>query len=179
MMPTEKPILESQIVEDIPPAVAVAAEAPKKDKGWGWMLAAFGLGVVVGTVTGYLVTKTPKLKNSKNQNTTVVQTSSTPSPSPAATDIKRADLKVQVLNGSGVAGAAVKAKTLLEGLGYVDVAVGNADGDFQLTEIAFKKTASKYTDMLAKDLETKYKLGPNIDLDESSDYDVVITLGAE
>jgi len=177
-MPMEKPILEPQVVEapveEVPPAVAVTPEEPKKENGWVWMLVAFVLGAVVGTVTGYLVAKT-------RNTTTVVQASPspTPSPSPAATEIKRADLQIQVLNGSGVAGAAAKAKTFLEGLGYVDIAAGNADGDFQLTEIAFKKAAGKYTDTLAKDLEAKYTLGPNVELEETSNYDVVITLGAE
>ncbi len=188
-----KPILEPEVVEmpaeaavesikeDVPPVVTVAPEELKKEGGWVWMLVAFVLGAVVGIVTGYLVAKTQKLQNSKTQNTTTVQTEGpTPSPSPAATDIKRADLKVQVLNGSGVAGAAAKAKTLLEGLGYVEVATGNADGDFAQTEIEVKVGKSVAGELIKKDLEDEYSLSDTIgELDESSDYDVVITLGAE
>ncbi|KKU02627.1 MAG: hypothetical protein UX99_C0007G0041 [Candidatus Amesbacteria bacterium GW2011_GWB1_47_26] len=176
-----QPILQPQVVEDVLPAVAVAAEEPKKENGgWVWMLVAFVLGAMVGTVTGYLVAKTQKFQNSKTQNTTVVQTEGpAPSPSPAA-DVKKADLKVQVLNGSGVAGAAAKAKTFLEGLGYVDVVAGNADGDFAQTEMEIKESKSSAAEMIKKDLKGEYTLADTVGgLDASSDYDVVITLGAE
>ncbi|KKU58398.1 MAG: hypothetical protein UX80_C0003G0053 [Candidatus Amesbacteria bacterium GW2011_GWA2_47_11b] len=183
-----KPILEPQVVEapptvepvkeDVPPAVQVVSEEPKKENGWLWILVAFVLGALVGTVSGYLVAKTQKLQNAKTQ-TTVAQTSPTPSPSPA-TDVKRADLKVQVLNGSGVAGAAAKAKTMLEGLGYVDVAAGNADGDFAETEIAVKDGQTAVYELVKKDVEDEYTLATEAaSLDADSDYDAVITLGAE
>ena len=179
----EKPILEPHVVEEpaeeVPPAGAAAPEEPKKENGWGWMLAAFVLGAVVGTVTGYMVARIQKSKV-KSQNLTVVQTSPTPSSSPAVTEVKRADLKVQVLNGSGVAGAAAKAKTFLEGLGYVDVTAGNADGDFALTEVEIKENKASASGMLKDDLKDEYTLADTVGvLDESSDYDVVITLGAE
>lgn len=174
----EKPILEPQ-VEETPVVMEPVREEPKKEKGWVWMLVAFGLGAVVGTVTGYVVAQVQKSKV-KSQNLTLVQVTPTPQPSPAAADIKRADLKLQVLNGSGVAGAAAKAKTFLEGLGYVDVVTGNADGDFAQTEVDIKSAKKSAERMLKKDLGEKYALADTIgELDETSDYDVVITLGVE
>ena len=176
-----KPILEPQ-VEDVPVVIeSVKENVPqKKDNGWVWMLVAFALGAVVGMVSGYLVAKTQKSQTAKTQNTTVVQTSPVPSASPAAAEVKRADLKVQVLNGSGVAGAAAKAKTFLEGLGYLDVATGNADGDFAETEVDVKESVSAASEMVKKELKDKYTLSDTVGvLDKTSDYDVVITLGSE
>ncbi len=168
------------VKENVPPAVAMAVEEPKKDSGgWAWMLVAFVLGAAVGTATGYLVAKTQKSQTAETQNATAVQASPTPSPS-AEAEIKRADLKVQVLNGSGVTGAAAKAKTLLEGLGYVDVATGNADGDFAETEVELREDKASASGMLTDDLKDEYTLAETVGvLDESSDYDVVITLGVE
>lgn len=169
-----KPVLESQ-VEEVPVVVE-----PVKEKGWVWMLVAFVLGAVVGTVTGYLVAKTQKSQTAKTQNITVIQASPTPSASPVAAEVKRADLKVQVLNGSGVIGAAGKAKTFLEGLGYLDVKTGNADGDFAKTEIEIKESKNAASEMIKKDLKDKYTLSDTIGvLDKTSDYDVLITLGSE
>ncbi len=183
----EKPILEPEVEveepvvkEDIPPAVSVpAVEVPKKDNGWVWMLVAFVMGAVAGTVTGYMVARVQK-SEIKSQNLTGVQISPTPTATPAAVEIKRADLKVQVLNGSGVAGAAGKAKTFLEGLGYADVKTGNADGDFAKTEIEIKESKSAASEMIKKDLKDKYTLADTVGvLDKTFDYDVVITLGSE
>ena len=175
-----KPILEPQ-VEDVPVVIeSVKENVPqKKDNGWVWMLVAFALGAVVGTVSGYMVAQVQESKV-KTQNLTTVQTSPVPSASPAAAEVKRADLKVQVLNGSGVAGAAAKAKTFLEGLGYLDVATGNADGDFAETEVELREDKASASGMLTDDLKDEYTLAETVGvLDESSDYDVVITLGVE
>lgn len=176
-----KPILEPE-AEEVPVVVEPVREnvPSKKDNGWVWMLVAFVLGAVVGTVSGYLVAKTQKLQNSKTQNTIVAQVSPAPSASPVVIEIKRADLKVQVLNGSGVVGAAGKAKAFLEGLGYLDVATGNADGDFAETEIEIADSKSAASEMIKKDLKDKYTLADTIGvLDKTSDYDVVVTLGSE
>ncbi|KKR84041.1 MAG: hypothetical protein UU32_C0051G0002 [Candidatus Woesebacteria bacterium GW2011_GWB1_41_10] len=142
------------------------------------LLIAFILGLAVGAVTMYLV-KAQSSKVSSQQETAVVDQTPEPTTAPV-TEVKREDLKVQVLNGSGVSGAAAQAKTLLEGLGYLDVETGNADGDFAETEIEIKADKAAVEVLVKKDLEDEYSLSDTVgELDESSDYDVVITLGAE
>ncbi len=142
------------------------------------LIIAFILGLAVGAVTMYII-KAQRSALSPQTETTVVNQSPEPTTAPV-TEVKREDLKVQVLNGSGVSGAAAKAKTFLEGLGYVDVAAGNADGDFAQTEIELREAKSSASEMIKKDLETNYTLADTIGtLDSSSDYDVVITVGAE
>ena len=64
-------------------------------------------------------------KQMQQEETPVAQPTATPTP-PAPT-LKRADLKVQVLNGAGVAGTASSAQEFLEGLGYEDIDTDNAD----------------------------------------------------
>ena len=48
-----------------------------------------------------------------------------PTSTPAAS-VKKADIKVQVQNGTGIAGEAAYLQTQLEGLGYTNIKVGNA-----------------------------------------------------
>ena len=107
-----------------------------------------------------------------------------PTEAPEATptpELARADLKIQVLNGSGVAGTAGEAQEFLEGLGYEDVATSNADNyDYEETEISIKEDKETYLEMLTDDLSEEYTLAAETTvLDEGSDYDVVITIGQE
>lgn len=112
--------------------------------------------------------------------------SPTPLPSPTETaepspepELKREDLKLQVLNGRGVAGTASDAKEFLEGLGYKDVAVGNADSfDFEKTEVSIKEDKKDYLEMLTDDLSKEYVVSEDTEtLDAESDFDAVITIG--
>ena len=163
------------------PVLTPASEVREKsDRSWTWMLLAFVLGMVAGGVGGFVLAKIQNSRTKSDQPVVEKVVTSTPSSSPAAVvQVDRADLKVQVLNGSGVKGEAARAKEYLEGLGYKDVKVGNADTDAGLTVVEFKKSAAKYVDTLTNDLSKKYKLGPNVNLNEDAEFDVIVTLGAE
>lgn len=104
----------------------------------------------------------------------------TPEASPAP-EIKREDLKLQVLNGSGVAGAAGEAKELLEGLGYQNIETGNADSyDYEETEISIKEDKEDYLEMLRDDLADKYTLSTeSATLEEESEFDAVVIIGSK
>lgn len=98
-----------------------------------------------------------------------------PSPEP---ELKREDLTLQVLNGSGTPGAAGTAREYLEGLGYNVAAVGNAETfDFQETLIRIKDRRRDYLELLRPDLEEEYEVGDAETLDEDSEYDAVIVIG--
>ena len=171
-------VVEPEPVVAAPSPIVTSSEPAKKEGSWWMLIIAFILGLAVGAVTMYII-KAQRSALSPQTETTVVNQSPEPTTAPV-TEVKREDLKVQVLNGSGVSGAAAKAKTFLEGLGYVDVVAGNADGDFAQTEIEIKEAKSSASEMIKKDLETNYTLADTIGtLDSSSDYDVVITVGAE
>ncbi|MBL7078170.1 LytR C-terminal domain-containing protein [Candidatus Shapirobacteria bacterium] len=102
-----------------------------------------------------------------------------PSLAPTVPALERKDLKVQVLNGIGVPGAAGEGKELLEALGYEEVATANADSyDYELTEIALKEGKEEYFELLKEDLEKNYEIATEASfLEEASEFDAQVTLG--
>jgi hypothetical protein len=147
--------------------------------------------LLVGALVGGLITYFSGISNMNTNSNEVVSTST---PSAVATNIpesqatatpssslKKETLKVQVLNGSGISGLAGKVKTMLEGLGYKSVSVGNASSSsFEQTEVAVKESKNEYLDVLIKDLSKDYDaVEAKKPLSASSSYDVVITLGSK
>lgn len=201
--PEEEPKAEEKVVEEVEKAEkepvveekTEPTEEPKIEKsedkpGVGkllWIIIPTTL--LVGALAGGVITYFSGLQISQGPEPTPVATVSPTedkmvednTTTETASTLKREDLKIQVLNGSGVAGAAGKAKDFLEGLGYTDVAVGNADAsNYQETEISVLEEKSDYLDLLKKDLSEKYTLASDTgNLSGSSSYDVVITLGSK
>ena len=107
--------------------------------------------------------------------------SPTPIASPTPVPVfDRKDFKIEVLNGSGIAGLAGKAKTKLEALGYPEVTVGNADSkDYTETIVAIKKSKAGFIADIKKDL-FGYTLAQDTGtVTEDSEFDVEIILGSE
>lgn len=104
-------------------------------------------------------------------------------PSPAVTGAsKKSSLKIEVLNGSGLKGAAGKMSTTLTDAGYSVSATGNADSfDYKGVTVTIKKSMSTSLDQLKKDLSAAgYVVSTsNVSLAESSTYDVIVTVGSE
>lgn len=144
--------------------------------------------LLVGALVGGLITYFSGIANLDNPSvesptlvaTTISEDKETPVASTAPT-VKRDEIKVQVLNGSGVSGAAGKAKTLLEGLGYSGVDTGNASSSsFASTEVAVKESAKEFLELVIKDLSKDYTATAAAKvLPTSSKYDIVITLGVK
>lgn len=207
-MPKEEPKKKVVIVEEVEPAeetpkqeevVAVEPKEPEKveeapqivetsdeyeDKpNYLWIIVPTAL--LVGALVGGLITYfsgLSRLEDGEPTVTPVATTASEVKETPVASSaptLKRDGLKLQVLNGSGVSGAAGKAKTLLEGLGYTSVDTGNASSsDFANTEVAVKDSAKEYMDLIIKDLSKEYEATAAAKvLPTSSKYDIVITLG--
>lgn len=159
-----------------------AAQPKKTDMGWLGIIGFFILGILVGGVAGYvfgdLLANKPKTENLKQETVVISPTVVVPTSTPKVI-VNRSDLKIQVLNGSGVSGAASVTKEYLEGLGYEGVVIGNAESD-AYTGFTYSLKVSKqdFADLLKKDLISKYSsLGSAKVLDSSSDYDAVIVLG--
>ncbi len=179
----------TRVVEDITPNTKAEssqaqtveemdAGTPARSKH-SWL--ALFVGLLIGAVVGAGVMYALEFRIASSRQVTASSAptpSLTPSPSP---QLKRADLKVQVLNGSGLAGAAAKAKDLLEGLGYKDVKVGNAgSSDVVETEVAIKNEKKNYRDQLIKDLAKAYTVASkSSELKKDSDFDAVVTLGSK
>lgn len=166
------PQKEVDMSEDFAPRTE---ELPKPKKGkkvfWLFFLAAIVLAVVFG------VRKLPLFQP---------QPSPSPSPKPEPVEevvvepeLDRADLKLQVLNGSGEKGVAGIAQEYLEELGYQDVDAANAeDFDYEDVQIEIKQDKEEYLPMLKEDLEEKYTVSEETaTLNEDSDFDAVVIIG--
>jgi len=66
----------------------------------------------------------------------------------------------------------------LTGLGYTVLSVGNSQKPSRNdTLVSFKKEKTQYKDIITKDMEKNYKLTFDENLTESTEYDVLITVG--
>lgn len=108
-----------------------------------------------------------------------IPTSAKPlSPTPANI-IDKADVKIQVLNGTSVRGLAGKTSEYLKEKGYKNIDTGNADNfSYTKTQIRIKNDKKEYLDTVINDLKEDYKIGETYsDLENSSEYDVIIIIG--
>lgn len=128
-------------------------------------------------------TPTPEVSPTPSPKVTPTPTKKpTPTPTPARTattaaELKRQAISIQVLNGSGIAGAAKKAADYLASLFYTIAVTGNAENyNFEKTILETKKAAD--LDLLKADLEAQYEVGTaSATLPSSSPYDAVVTIG--
>lgn len=149
-------------------------------------------GILLGLIGIAVIAKVVLFKGSSSESTPsaadiLIESSPTPTPSPAAspqiaaTDVDKTSLKMQILNGSGVTGAAGKVAEVLKKAGYKNIDTANAatydaqgikiqvkDGKTSLGELIKKDLADDYEDITVKDT-----------LDEDSKYDVIITRGKQ
>ncbi len=91
--------------------------------------------------------------------TTIVSPTASPSGVPSvvpSVQIDRHALRIVVLNGSGLPGAASGISSYLAGLGYTVVSVGNADSyAYRNVTVLVKSNKSSYAQFLKKDLQEK------------------------
>lgn len=109
----------------------------------------------------------------------------TPTPAPSATPIptpafKKEELKIQVLNGGGVAGKATEVKEILTEKGYTDIITGNADNfDYTKSEVQIKKSLTGVYDMISKDLQDYITSPTQSTLADDETADVVFIIGQD
>lgn len=110
---------------------------------------------------------------------------STPTPTPTVnpvdktTGLNRSKLSVIVQNGSGEAGVAGKAESVLKNLGYDVVSTGNADNfNYVNAVIQVKPTSSDFLSLLKNDLGLSYTIGSNsADLPDSFSSNALVIIG--
>jgi len=102
----------------------------------------------------------------------------TPTPTP---EIKREDLSVKILNGSGVRGKAGLVKSFLQDLGYENILTANADAfDYDVTVIKTKKGTKAIKDIVAKDIASELEGNAKFEtLDTNDVADVIIIVGTD
>lgn len=101
----------------------------------------------------------------------------TPTPTPSFT---RQDLKIKILNGSGVKGKAAEVKDILKEKGYGEIITDNADSfDYKKTEIKVKKDKNQALPWLNDDLKNYISFPKIEELAEDEIADVIIIIGAD
>ncbi len=183
-------VTNQQKVEDSPDMEATNLETKSKPKtkfiiGLIMILVVLA-GIVVG---GILVYNNAMVDNTSPQPETNIQEQvnppdQTPIPtvapdaSPAA-ELDKSEISIQVLNGSGVAGAAGGVEDILSGADFENISTGNADNyDYQETEISVKAGQTDLLQELRQLLAEDYTLGTTDQaLEATSEYDAVIIVG--
>lgn len=132
--------------------------------------------IIIIPASGYWIYKKINIKTTKAPAATPT-TAAPPTLSPVPS-IAIANLNIQILNGTGVAGTASKTKTQLTSAGFTNIDVGNASNS------AFLKTTVSVKPNLGIDLQNKLKNALNDqtltiieNLTYASKYDVLIIVG--
>lgn len=123
--------------------------------------------------------KSIKLPFSSVQVSPTVSPTEHPSPTPTPS-FKKSELKIQLLNGSGIAGKASELKDILTKKGFQEIITGNADNyDYKLTEIKTKKSKQQAATIIKDDLKDYLSAFKETTLDDKETPDVVIIFGSD
>ncbi|TSC66338.1 MAG: Uncharacterized protein CEO21_206 [Microgenomates group bacterium Gr01-1014_80] len=123
--------------------------------------------------------KAPEKKVSQEGTSSAEEKSSSHSASLPGDAWERGDAKVQVLNGSGVAGQAAKVRDILVELGYdeANIELGNATGSGETVVIFSKKVPGEIRDELIAELEKTFADVTMQEDTADNEFDVIITTG--
>ncbi len=102
---------------------------------------------------------------------------STPTPTPV---VNKEEIKIKILNGSGVKGKAGELRDILKEKGYQEILTGNADNfDYIQSELQVKKSQSAAAALIEKDLAEIIPDFKKMILDEEETADIIIVLGSD
>ncbi|EKE14121.1 MAG: hypothetical protein ACD_12C00664G0003 [uncultured bacterium] len=122
-----------------------------------------------------------KLPNfmAKKNIVTITPTEAPPSPTPTP-NFKKEEVKIKILNGSGVKGKATEIKEILRKKGYVEILTDNADNfDYTVTEIQVKSDKKQLGEMVKNDLKD-YITSPKVTvLDDKEASDLVLIFASD
>ncbi len=177
-----KPFIYSDFLNFLT-ALPIPATIEKKSRSLVYVGSAMAILVLVGGIFGIsrlVGGNQPPVASQQTQVLSEASESTKSIEEPPVVTLKKEDLKIRVENGAGVAGIAGKTETLLKGLGYNIVSIGNADDvDRVTTLVKFKNDKASYKDMLSADLKDKFSTLVEEGLEEELDYDVLIVVGSD
>ncbi len=120
------------------------------------------------------------LKKSGSLNVTVTPTKTplpTVTPTPA---FAKQDLKIKILNGSGIVGKAGVVSDILKEKGFTEILTGNADNyDYTLSELEVKKDKQQAASMLQADLKNYVSDFKVTTLSATDSADVILIIGSD
>jgi hypothetical protein len=168
-------------VKDTPPDERLSRPDSKNSFVVWWIIipGIFLLGALLGGIVFYQkgISKGATLTASPEPS------AENPIETPSATPEAKVDLtefSVNILNGSGIAGEAGKAKDLLTGAGFKVSGTGNASS-YNFTKTVIKAKASVDSEFLTKLAETlgkNYSLDKNQTLSDSVTDDIQVVVGS-
>ena len=169
--------------EKITPEVSRETDSPESDKLPFWILFftfIFGLAIGSGLIGGIFfyksrISKIPPSQTPKPQfQDEPTLPPQTPSPSPEI----NFNIKISVLNGSGIKGEASKVEELLKKAGFKNITTGNAKTyDYIETVIIVKKTVTKEISDLVINTLSIYKIKEGTELPTTSDIQIIVGNG--
>lgn len=135
--------------------------------------------IILIVLGGVFLLKEPKLEVEPIPKEDLSQeTKDEPTPTATSTPINKKDIKVEVLNGTGIAKAAAFLQEELNKLGYSNIDVGNvSEAKLTVTEVTFSRTLdSQIRDEINEKLEELYR---DVKVKEGSldDFDIRIIAG--
>lgn len=90
------------------------------------------------------------------------------------------ELVIRVENGAGLPGIAGRTQEYLETREYTVASVGNSDSqNRQTTLLQFKESKKDFASLVQKDMEETFETEVGDNLDESAEYDLLITVGVD
>ena len=164
------------IVADVAPTTSRREKGKSKKKIWIIIAVVVVLLLAVG---GWFIFSSPGSETDENTTEQVTPTrapTNTPTPSE---EIQKADISIQVLNGTGIAGEATFIQGELEAVGYTDVEADNADTkDAVDTTVTFVEgVSSEVQDEIVEILEESYDEVVIKTASSLGGFDVKILLG--
>lgn len=155
-----------------------------------WFLIALVVGLALVVISGGIWIYQKAIGSKKTSATSEItptpteeMAATTPEVSPVEeltpTPGKKAELKIQILNGGGVKGEAARAAQLLDKTGFKNIKTGNADRfDYEKTEISIKEGQKEFLQEITEALSENYTVSSDAKtLEEKETYDVVIIIG--
>lgn len=154
---------------------------PKKNLKPLLLIGVFALITFLGV---YLFIKKPWVKKGGEEALPSLPTATPKAASSTVTpelNINRKDIKVKILNGSGMSGKAGEMASFLEDLGYQVIGTGNADTfDYEETVIKIKEEKRDVFSHLTNDLKSAYTVSSEeVILEKDEEADAVVIVGRE
>ncbi len=175
----ETPSDDVIVIEETTTTVTTDTSSHETDsdskRSWGFifvLLGIFAIFLAGGLAFAFLFQQPPKPEH--------VYTAPTDVPSPTiAKAPEPASWKIEVLNGSGISGAAAKFAQKLEKLGYTVTKIGNADENQTTTTFYLSKDFLPYVDTFKENLAKEEITASNGGQLQNSTYSAQIILGSE
>lgn len=161
-----------------------SASVPPKEsnKNWKWLIVLVLFLIVIGGVTFFVFksSRTTTTEGSPTPDTSSLSNIATPEPtfSPSPTPADKTQVRIQVLNGTGIPGEAGYLASALKDLGYTNVDAGNATTDnATATQVTFSSTLG--SDVVAEITSKLNDVYQNVTTNNSTltNYDIQITTG--